>query len=151
VYEWQIEIWYANRCVEILPRLTGIQRYRINYRHVIDSLLRKPGGFRNYRHRDDLFPRAVFRQTWEALQKRFSPRKADLTYLRILKLAAQGFETDVADTLEILLASDMDWDDSTVAEMVRPGPAAIPELQLQTVNLAVYDQLLSQEGCHVSA
>jgi transcriptional regulator with XRE-family HTH domain len=150
VYEWEIEIWYANRCVEILPRLTGIQRYRINYRHVIDSLLRKPGGFRNYRHRDDLFPRAVFRQTWEALDRRCSPRKADLTYLRILKLAAQGFETDVANALEILLASDTIWDDNTVAEMVRPTPAVIPELQQQAVNLAVYDQLLKQEVCHVS-
>jgi hypothetical protein len=151
VYEWQIEIWYANRCVEILPRLTGIQRYRINYRHVIDTLLRKPGGFRNYRHRDDLFPRVVFRQAWEALQKRFSPRKADLTYLRILKLAAQGLETDVADALEILLASETTWDDSTVAEMVRPIPTAIPELQQQTVILAIYDQLLNQEDQHVSA
>jgi len=151
VYEWEIEIWYANRCVEILPRLTGIQRYRINYRHVIDSLLRKPGGFRNYRHRDDLFPRAVFRQTWEALDRRCSPRKADLTYLRILKLAAQGLETDVADALEMLLASDTIWDDNTVAEMVRPTPAVIPELQQQAVNLAVYDQLLKQEVCHVSA
>jgi hypothetical protein len=70
--------------------------------------------------------------------------------LRILKLAAQGFETDVANALEILLASDTIWDDNTVAEMVRPTPAVIPELQQQAVNLAVYDQLLKQEVCHVS-
>jgi hypothetical protein len=151
VYEWQIEIWYANQCVEILPRLTGIQRYRINYRHVIDTLLRKPGGFRNYRHRDDLFPRAVFRQAWEALERRFSPRKADLSYLRILKLAARGLETDVAAALEILLAAPDGWDDNTVAEMVQLTPTAVPELQQQTVNLAVYDQLLKREACHVTA
>jgi hypothetical protein len=80
VFEWQIEVWYANQRVETLPRQTGVQHYRINYRHVIDTLLRKPGGFRNYRYRDDLFPQAVFRQAWEALQERFSPRKADLAY-----------------------------------------------------------------------
>jgi len=152
VSEWQIEVWYANQCVETLPRQTGVQHYRINYRHVIDTLLRKPGGFRNYRYRDDLFPQAVFRQAWEALQERFSPRKADLTYLRILKLAAGGLETDVATALEILLTSEKGWDDQAVAALVvQPAQPAIPHLEANPVNLAVYDQFLSQEVCHVPA
>jgi hypothetical protein len=151
VYEWQIEVWYANQLVETLPRLTGIHRYHINYRHVIDSLLRKPGGFRNYRYRDDLFPRAVFRQAWEALDGRLPPRKADMVYLRILKLAAGGLETDVAEALKLLLTSRSNWEDQAVAELVQAPPKAAPELAQQVVNLAVYDQLLSQEACHVSA
>jgi hypothetical protein len=156
VYEWEIEVWYANQCVETLSRMTGVQRYQINYRHVIDSLLRKPGGFRNYRYREGLFPRAVFRRAWEALDRRFSPRKADLAYLRILKLAAGGLETDVAGALELLLGSPTDWDDQTVAERVQPIAASLPDLQPQEINLSVYDQLLSvesaiPEGGHVSA
>lgn len=150
VYEWEIEVWYANRCVETISRLPGIHRYQINYRHVIDSLLSKPGGFRNYRYRENLFPRTVFRQAWEALGRQYSPRKADLTYLRILKLAADGFETDVAKALEDLLASSTHWDDQSVAELVQPHRTHIPELQQQIVSLSFYDQLLSQEGCHVS-
>lgn len=151
VYEWQIEVWYANQLVERLPRLTGIRRYHINYRHVIDSLLRKPGGFRNYRYREDLFPRTVFRQAWEALDSRMPPRKADLAYLRILKLAAGGLETDVAEALKLVLQSKNKWDDQTVAELVQPTSKAVPELTQQSVELSVYDQLLSQESCHVSA
>lgn len=152
VYEWWIEVWYAGKRVETLSRMTGVQRYRINYRHVIDTLLRKPGGFRNYRHREELFPRAVFRQAWETLDRRFSPRKADLTYLRILKLAAKGLETDVADALERLLAADKDWDDGSVAELVQPVSASLPDLPQLAVNLADYDQLLSQGAdSHVSA
>jgi hypothetical protein len=151
VFEWQIEVWYANQRVETLPRQTGVQHYRINYRHVIDSLLRKPGGFRNYRYRDDLFPQAVFRQAWEALQERCSARKADLTYLRILKLAAGGLETDVAAALEILLTSEKSWDEQSVAELVQPTQLTIPNLQANPVNLATYDQFLSPEVCHVSA
>ncbi len=151
VFEWQIEVWYANQRVETLPRQTGVQHYSINYHHVIDSLLRKPGGFRNYRYRDDLFPRAVFRQAWEALQGRCSARKADLTYLRILKLAAGGLETDVAAALEMLLTSGQNWDDQTVAELVQPTPAAIPDLPANPVNLTLYDQFLSPEARHVSA
>jgi hypothetical protein len=151
VYEWEIEVWYANQRVETLSRVIGVQRYQINYWHVIDSLLRKPGGFRNYRYRDDLFPQMVFHRAWEALDQRFSPRKADLTYLRILKLAAQGLETDVAGVLEVLLETSNDWDDHTVAELVQPIAASIPDLQQQVVNLSIYDQLLGQEDSYVSA
>lgn len=148
VYEWKIEVWYANQCVETMPRLTGINKYRINYRHVIDSLLRKPGGFRNYRHRDDLFPSMVFRRAWDTLQGDLPPRKADLAYLRILKLAAKSFETDVASVLEDLLASKERWDDQTVSERVQPPQPEIPGLEPSIVDLKEYDQLLSQELCH---
>ena len=145
VYEWKIEVWYANRCVETFPRLTGIKKHHINYRHVIDSLLCKPGGFRNYRYRDNLFPSSVFRQAWDTLQGRLSPRRADIAYLRILKLAAKGLETDVAAVLEELLASKAAWDDQSVAERVQPLSPKIPGLEENHVNLKEYDQLLSQE------
>jgi len=148
VYEWNIEVWYANRRVETLPRLTGIKKYHINYRHIIDTLLRKPGGFRNYRHQADLFPRVVFRQAWDTLQKRLSPRRADIAYLRILKLAAKGLETDVAAVLEELLASTQIWDDQTVADRVHPRQPKIPGLKAETVNLQEYDRLLSGEVCY---
>ena len=144
IYEWRIEVWYANRRLETLPRLTGIKKYHINYRHVIDTLLRKPGGFRHYRHQADLFPRAVFRQTWDVLQKRLSPRRADIAYLRILKLAARGLESDVAAVLEELLASGQAWDDQTVANRVYPQQPQIPDLKISAVNLQEYDRLLSQ-------
>jgi hypothetical protein len=142
LYEWQLEVWYANQCVETVPRLTGIHRHRINYRHIIDTLLKKPGGFRNYRYRDDLFPTLVFRQAWEALNKRFSPRRADLSYLRILKLAAGNLEIDVAAVLHELLEGSSAWDDQTVRERISPQQTAVPELKTGLVNLAEYDQLL---------
>jgi len=142
LYEWQLEVWYANKCVETVPRLTGIHGHRINYRHIIDTLLRKPGGFRNYRYRDDLFPTSVFRQAWEALNKRFSPRRADLAYLRILKLAASQMETDVAAVLSELLNTQTPWDDQTVRDQLAPCQPAIPRLQTGQVNLNEYDQLL---------
>lgn len=153
VYEWQIEVWHANRKIETLPRIPGANHYRINYRHVIDSLLRKPGGFRNYRHREDLFPQEVFRQAWEALNQRLSPRQADITYLRILKQAAAGLETDVAQALGLLLAEQNLWDEKTVLELTQATaiPVAIPALQAQAVNLSIYDQLLPSEASHVCA
>ena len=151
VYEWHIEVWYANQRVETIPRLTGTKRYHINYRHVIDTLLRKPGGFRNYRYREALFPSAVFRQAWEALNQRLSPRRADIAYLRILKLAARGMESDVAATLEACLSSKNTWDDQTVAEQVQPQLPLPPGLPQHAVNLIEYDQLLTREVCYDAA
>jgi hypothetical protein len=54
-------------------------------------------------------------------------------------------ETDVAATLEDLLASKGTWDDQTVAERVQPVQSVIPTLETSVVNLAEYDQLLNQE------
>lgn len=105
VHEWHLEVYYGTQLVEQLPRLVGRNQHRVNYRHVIDTLLRKPGGFRDYRYRDDLFPSLLFRQAWEQLQQFYAPRKADLTYLRVLHLAARTLESEVACALELLLAS----------------------------------------------
>ena len=156
VYEWHIEVWYANQRIESMPRVPGAHHYQINYRHVIDSLLRKPGGFRNYRYRDDLFPQAVFRQAWDVLNKHLPPRQADLTYLRILKQAAVGLEADIAQALSLLLDQDQDqnlWDEKTITELtgVMTAPQGIPVLALPLVNLSLYDQLFLLEAEHVAA
>ena len=147
ISEWQIEIWYASQCVDRFPRLVGLKRHQVNYRHVIDTLLRKPGGFRDFRYRDDLFPSLVFRQAWEALQQRLSPRRADLAYLHVLKLAAVGSETEVAAVLAELVATAEPWDDTSVAARLPSTSAALPALEPGAVNLADYDQLLGQAVC----
>ena len=154
IYEWHIEVWYANQRIETLPRVPGAHHYQINYRHVIDSLLRKPGGFRNYRYRADLFPLEVFRQAWDVLNEHLPPRRADLIYLRILKQAALGLEADIAQALTLLLEQNQtDWDENTVLELTgsRAAPRSIPALAPQTANLSLYDQFLQIVSSHVSA
>jgi hypothetical protein len=151
IYEWHIEVWYANQCVETFPRLTGASRHQINYRHVIDSLLRKPGGFRDYRYRDDLFPSPIFRQSWEVLNTRLAPAQADRVYLRILKLAADGSESDVATVLEQLLATSTAWNERSVAAQLPRTLPTLPALLPGCVNLSDYDQLLGREVNDVAA
>jgi hypothetical protein len=143
VHEWSLEIYYAGQLMETAARLIGNAVHRINYRHVIDSLLRKPGGFRRYRYRDDLFPSLVFRRAWEALQSWYGPRRADLAYLRVLQLAAKQLECDVAIALELLVAAGKKWDETDVESLLAVETAAVPQLEQQTANLLDYDQLLS--------
>jgi hypothetical protein len=64
VYSGHVEVWYGGQKVEQMPRLPGRSRYRIDYRHIIEWLVRKPGAFANYRYREQLFgpmPRYVRR------------------------------------------------------------------------------------------
>jgi len=56
IHEWNLEVHYKSHLVEALPCLVCENQHHVNYCRVIDSLLRKPGGLRNYNYRDDLFP-----------------------------------------------------------------------------------------------
>ncbi|MBW7885617.1 MAG: DDE-type integrase/transposase/recombinase [Caldilineaceae bacterium] len=115
VHEWSLDVYYAGQLVDTLPRLIGQKTHQVNYRHLIDTLLRKPGGFRRYRFRDDLFPQLIFRRAWEQLNEWHPPRRADLIYLRVLHLAARTLESDVAAALTMLVARGQPWDEQDVA------------------------------------
>jgi hypothetical protein len=144
VREWTLDIYFAGRLVETLPRLVGQKTHHINYRHLIDTLLRKPGGFRDYRYREDLFPTLIFRRAWEQLKQWHAPRQADLIYLRILRLAARTLECDVALALELLVGGGQPWGEKEVAELIQPEPVAVPEVNRGPVELSQYDRLLQE-------
>jgi len=142
-YEWQLEVYYQQQLVQTMPRLLGRSQHQINYRHLVESLLRKPGGFRHYRYQPALFPQPVFRQCWEQLTAWYGEHKADLSYLRILRLAAQEMESEVAAALTLLLEQAVRFDESTVAQLVQDQPLPPPPpLAPCTVDLQRYDALL---------
>jgi len=84
--------------VEKIPRLRGENGHHINYRHIIDWLVRKPGAFENYRYRQDLFPTHRFRIAYDYLRQT-CPVRASKEYLSILHLAATESETAVDNAL----------------------------------------------------
>ena len=148
IYEWHLELYYRRQQLETMARLVGQKKQQINYRHLLDSLLRKPGGFRNYRYREALFPRLVFRRAWEQLDQWYAPRKADLTYLRILRLATRHQESEVAAALSLLVAQSTRWDELDVEQLLQPqGMAATPMVDPPVINLAQYDRLLQEVCC----
>ena len=62
------EVYYKGHLVERMARVRGEGEANVNYRHVIGSLVRKPGAFARYRFREQLFPTMHFRLTYDALQ-----------------------------------------------------------------------------------
>ena len=81
LYAEELEVWFAGKVVEWVLRLRGRRKHRINYRHVIDWLVRKPGAFENHRYREDLFPTSRFRMADDALRER-APSRASREYLQ---------------------------------------------------------------------
>ena len=125
-----------------LPRLVGKHQHRINYHHIIWSLVRKPGAFAAYRYRDDLFPTTTFRLAYDRLVSGRSKR-ADQEYVRILHLAASTSEADVETALTLLLEADSLPTFDAVRDLVGlPQKAAIPPIPAPTLDLTPYDQLI---------
>jgi hypothetical protein len=143
----RVEIWYAGRKVEELPRLRGRGKHRVDYRHIIDWLVRKPGAFENYRYRDELFPTSRFRMAWDALRE-LAPQRASKRYLELLELAAKQGEALVDDALRCLLEQGELGEGKLTADAVRDLlnqensflPAA--HVAVADVSLASFDELL---------
>jgi hypothetical protein len=144
LYVEHLEVWYAQRQVENIPRLRGEGKHRIQYRHIIDWLVRKPGAFENYRYREDLFPTHRFRMAYDGLKQR-QPSRASKEYLRILHLAARENETAVDDALRTLIDKEQPITFQTVETMLRSQEPITPATQIaiKEVDIAAYDALLS--------
>jgi hypothetical protein len=145
LYAEHLEVWYAQQLVERLPRLRGRDKHRVNYRHVIDWLVRKPGAFAQYRYRQELFPSSVFRIAYDILESQ-NPATAVKEYLGILQLAARESETGVEATLRRLLTEGGSIKAARVEALVKHEPApAVPEIAIDAIDLSVFDNLLTEE------
>ena len=150
LYSEYLEVWYGQRRVENIPRLRGENKHKVDYRHVIDILVRKPGAFANYRYRDDLFPTHRFRVAYDYLQQNLSGR-ADKEYISILRLSAKENETAVDEALRSLIDKGSPLTFEQVEALVRSGQAlASPcNVEILPVDLSQYDSLLPASGRQV--
>ena len=131
-----------------LPRLVGKQLQRIDYRHVIWSLVRKPGAFAAYRYRDELFPTTTFRQAYDRL-RRVLPRRADRDYVRLLHLAATTSESEVDTALALLLEAQTPPTVEAARDLLGLAhTAAAPHLAAPRLDLTTYDTLLPSRRGH---
>lgn len=93
-YAERIESYVGGTLVFECPRAqaqSGDRHARcIDYRHLITGLKRKPGAFARWVHRDEAFPRPIYRHIWERLQETLAERQACKIMVGLLALAADG-------------------------------------------------------------
>lgn len=142
----RLEVYYAQRVVERIPRLRGQDGHQINYRHIIDWLSRKPGAFANYRYQADMFPSSYFKMAYDELKGQ-RPLHADKEYVQILKIAAQDGEATTQTALRWLLSRQEPLTAAIVQQYVRAlgdKPQFI-DVKVDDVSLVDYDALLNTE------
>ncbi|VVE59373.1 integrase [Pandoraea sputorum] len=143
-----LELHHGTAHVLTLPRLIGRNQRRIDYRHLIWSLVRKPGAFANYCYRRELFPTTDFRRAFDALLEG-KPAGADKEYLRLLHLAASTSETEVECAIGLLLDQQQLPTFDAVRELiVKTAPAQAPAIDKGVIDLSGYDRLIPSRSQH---
>lgn len=143
----ELEVWYGQRKVETFPRLRGGRKHRIDYRHLIEWLVRKPGAFANYRYREDLFPTSRFRMAYDVLREH-RPARASREYVEILYLAARESEERVDEALRRMIAEDRAMSAAGVKAILDSGERIpeVTEVVIEAVDPGIYDGLLEGAG-----
>lgn len=139
-YSDVVEVRHQEQSILTMPRSRDENGSCINYRHVIWSLVRKPGAFAQYKYREALFPTLVFRRAYDALAAHTA--RADVEYVRILHLAASTMESMVEESLRQLLDAGTPFDYVTVQKLAQPHTTEVPLVSIGTPDLGEYDRLL---------
>lgn len=149
IYADHLDVWYAQRKIDTLPRLRGEDGHYINYRHIIDWLVRKPGAFENYRYKQDLFATSQFRIAYDMLRAAYDNKKANKQYLKILELAAKENESLVNEALRMFINLEVVMDADIVKQFIdsRTKPPDATEVHIEAVDLNYYDQFLESPEC----
>jgi len=146
IYAERLEIWQGQSHIENIPRLLGSGKHKIQYRHIIDWLVRKPGAFENYRYRSDLFPTSRFRMAYDMLKRDHAFQKASREYLLILSLAAKENETAVDEVLRCLFEWNCPISAKAIEDLILSSrkPRPLTDVSIRPVVLHAYDCLLGE-------
>ena len=147
----RLDLFLRSHYVETLPRLhaqkgqSGPLR-RIDFRHVIESLRRKPRALLRAQLQGDLLPGEPWRQLWRQLLAALPPDEAAKVMVDALHVAAKA--GDLAAVERYLRRQLRSGAISLTALRthygLRPprGLAAMPQLQISEHQLSSYDELL---------
>ena len=146
----RLDLFLRSQFVETLPRLHARKGQkalrRIDFRHVIESLRRKPRALLRAQLQNDLLPNDHWRQLWRALLAALPPDEAAKVMVDALHVAARnddlaGVERYLRHQLRNRVLSL-----SALREHygLRPplGLAALPQLDIPEHHLSSYDELL---------
>ena len=120
----------------------GKHGHVVNYRHVIRALRKKPMALLNLVYRDQLFPREVYRHTFERLREQLPARTACRLMVALLSLAHErSCEARMAVVLAECLEANQLPDLDALQARFSPDPARLPVVVVELAPLNVYESL----------
>jgi len=147
LYSAHLEAWLGGVKVFECERLhaSAAERHprRIDWRHMLPSLKRKPGAFARWVLRDAMFPRSEYAQAWEHISAKLPERSACRLMVDLLDLAERAnVVAELAGVLATLQARDELPDIDELRHRFVPRQPAMPEVQVVLPATDVYDELL---------
>jgi hypothetical protein len=158
IYDDRIEAHVGAAHAVTLTRVYSVNHARarsIDYRHLIEALVRKPQAFRYSQLRDDLLPSATYRAIWRQVDARLEARAACKYIVGVLALAARGeCEQVLGEHLYAELAGGRLPELHTLQQRFAPSDEARLQAVLDEVDsvqhpLSVYDRLLPGQAMAV--
>lgn len=147
LYRAHLEAWLSGVKVFECERVRGsvVERHpkRVDWRHMMPSLKRKPGAFARWVLRDAMFPRSEYARTWEHLSTQLTERQACRLMVDLLDLADQAnVVAELAGVLTALLDRNELPDIEALRARFAPRPTSMPLVTVVLPAAAVYDELL---------
>jgi len=147
----RLDLFLRSQFVETLPRLhrrageIGPLR-RIDFRHVIESLRRKPRALLRAQLQSEILPGEVWQQLWRQLLAALHPDEAAKVMVDALHVAAKAGELAGVERYlrRQLRSGELNLDGLRSHYGLRPprGLAAMPQLDIPEHTLSSYDELL---------
>ena len=148
LYDDRLELMLGGTLLMALVRgrsgPNGKHGHRVDYRHVIHALRRKPMALLNLVYRDQLFPRETYRLTFERLREAGSDKAACKILVELLSLAHdRACEAELAVALQASLDAGEVPDMAALRVRFSPDPAQVPQIRVVLGSLRDYDVLAS--------
>ncbi|MGH3875358.1 MAG: IS21 family transposase [Burkholderiales bacterium] len=147
LYSAHLEAWLGGvkvfECERLRSNAQTKHPKRIDWRHMLPSLRRKPGAFARWMLRDAMFPRSEYAQAWERMSQRLSEREACRLMVNLLDLADRAnVVAELAGILSALGERNELPDIEVLRAQFAPRPALMPFVEVLLPATAVYDDLL---------
>jgi hypothetical protein len=147
VYSDKLECYLGGTHVITLERAAvpaHAQRgHKIDYRHIIGGLVKKPGAFRGAKLRDAILPNEDFRRIWEFVSRTMSNSEASKFIVGALHLAAShNCENDVARVIIGLIEKQEPLKLSILQNKFNHSKHQVPVVDVSQHNLNAYNEFI---------
>lgn len=154
IYDNRLDIYLGSTLTVTLPRVfvsdNKHRARRVDYRHVIKSLERKPQAFRYSQIRDDLLPDQTYKAVWNWLDTEMESRKACKVMVGILALAHRaGCEKQLGRYLQDQMNNQAFPSLLALQQRFDTREHTVPSVKVEQPPAASYDVLLVEQSQEV--
>ncbi len=137
VYPHQIEVIDLDKVIATHKRIYGPKgMVSIKVEHIIGGLLRKPGAFKDWKHRDVLFERPAWKNFYLKLVEN---GKTDKDFLKCLNLLTEFDRETVTLAMELSMENETELSSSTLKNLITNEFKNVLNIASLPVNLEQYD------------